>query len=88
MIVGIFASGRCRHKLVGGLIAVIVSWFANNGVQTIQPLVSLSPQGFVCRKLVGGIIAVIARQYDHLCCHRWLVKASVVTCLSVASLLI
>jgi hypothetical protein len=69
-IVGIFAGSRCCCELVGGLIAVIVSWFTNNGVQAIQPLVSSSLQGFVCCKLVGGIIAVIARQDDHLCCHH------------------
>jgi hypothetical protein len=40
-IVGIFVSNSCCRKIVGGLVAVAVSWFANNGVQVIQPLVSL-----------------------------------------------
>jgi hypothetical protein len=82
-IVGIVADSCCRCELVGGLVAVIVSWFANNGVQAMQPLVSSSPQGFGHRKLVGGIIAVIARWYDHLCHRCWLVEALVVTSLSV-----
>ncbi len=84
MVVGLVAGSHCHCELVGGLVAIIMSWFANNGMQAMQPLVSSSPQDFGHCKLVSGIIADVTRQYDRLCHCHWLVKALVATSSSVA----